>query len=83
MPEDILKKIGRCYVCFRKDHLSREFESNGKWFICGGRRHVSICESNLLKTGTGEQCAKPEQIIYKSGSKVRESEIVHHKLFEG
>ena len=56
---DILKKTGRCYVCLRKDRLSRE--SNVNFFTCGGRHHVSICESNLLKTGTSKQCAKPEQ----------------------
>ena len=58
---DILKKNGRCYVCLRKDHLSRECKSNVKCFSCGGRHHVSICESSLPKTGTKEQCAKPEQ----------------------
>ena len=47
---DILKKAGRCYVCLRKDHLSRECKSNVKCFTCGGRHHVSICERNPPKT---------------------------------
>ena len=58
---DILKKTGRCYVCLRKDHLSRECKSNVKCFTCGGRHHVSICESSLPKPGTKEQCVKPDQ----------------------
>ena len=45
----ILKKTGRCYVCLRKDHLSRECKSNVKCFTRGGHHHVSICESSLLK----------------------------------
>lgn len=40
---DVLK-TGRCYVCLRKDHLSRECKSNVKCSTCGGRHHVSICE---------------------------------------
>ena len=58
---DILKKTGRCYVCLKKDHLSWECKSNVKCFTCGGRHHVSICEKNLLKTGTKEECATPQQ----------------------
>lgn len=41
---EILKKAGRCFVCLRKDHLSRECKSSIKCFTCGGRHHVSICE---------------------------------------
>ena len=60
-PKEILLRRPRDVVCLRKDHLSRECKSNKKCFTYGGPHHVSICESNLLKTGTREQCAKPEK----------------------
>ena len=50
-----------CYVFLRKDYLSRECKANVKCFTCGSGHYVSICESNLMKTRTREQCAKPEQ----------------------
>ena len=59
--KDILEKTGRCYVYLKKDYLSRECKANVKCFTCGSGHYVSICESNLMKTRTREQCAKPEQ----------------------
>ena len=60
-PKEILLRRPQDVVCLRKDHLSRECKSNKKCFTYGGPHHASICESNLLKTGTREQCAKPEK----------------------
>ena len=42
---DILKRSGRCFVCFRKNHISRECQSNIKCFKCGRRHHGSLCMS--------------------------------------
>ena len=39
----ILRKTGRCFVCLRKNHMSRECHSNNKCSSCGGRHHTSIC----------------------------------------
>ena len=39
----ILRKTGRCYVCLRKHHTSRECHSTLRCNNCTGRHHVSIC----------------------------------------
>ena len=39
----ILKTSGRCYVCLRKYHMSRDCRSNSRCTKCNGRHHVSIC----------------------------------------
>ena len=47
--KDLLKKYGRCFVCLRKDHISRNCTSKSKCHNCGGRHHVSICQANLSR----------------------------------
>lgn len=44
--KDILIKQGRCFVCLRKDHLSRNCPSKNECFKCKGKHHISICPSN-------------------------------------
>ena len=39
----ILRSTGRCFVCLRKHHTSRECRSTLKCTKCNGRHHVSIC----------------------------------------
>ena len=41
--KQILRKTGRCFVCLRKNHMSRECRSNVKCSNCEGRHHTSIC----------------------------------------
>ena len=43
---DILKRSARCFICLRKNHNSRECQSNNKCFKCGKRHHVSLCTSH-------------------------------------
>ena len=40
----ILRRSGRCFVCLRKGHMSRECKSIGRCRLCKGRHHTSICE---------------------------------------
>ena len=40
--KEILKKTGRCYVCLRRNHVSRECNSTMKCVKCGQRHHLSI-----------------------------------------
>ena len=42
----ILKTAGRCYVCLRVGHLSRNCRSKNKCRQCNGRHHLSICEGS-------------------------------------
>ena len=41
--KQILRRTGRCFVCLRKHHTSRECRSTLKCTHCNGRHHVSIC----------------------------------------
>ena len=41
--KQILRRTGRCFVCLRKHHTSRECCSTLKCTHCNGRHHVSIC----------------------------------------
>ena len=44
--KEILRKNGRCYVCLKKCHLSRDCPSQNKCFKCNGRHHISICTNH-------------------------------------
>ena len=43
--KQILRRTGRCFVCLRKNHMSRECRSMTKCKKCNGKHHVSICNS--------------------------------------
>ena len=49
--KDLLIKQGRCFVCLRKDHLSRNCKSKNQCFKCKGRHHISICPSDGTHEG--------------------------------
>ena len=38
-----LRKFGRCFICLRKGHISRECRSRLRCSKCSARHHVSIC----------------------------------------
>ncbi|XP_067023160.1 uncharacterized protein [Acropora muricata] len=44
--KEILKKRGRCFICIRKNHLSRNCRSQSRCSKCHGRHHSSICDPN-------------------------------------
>lgn len=47
----ILKRTGRCYVCLKRHHLSRDCCSAVKCACCNGRHHTSICkDSNSIQS---------------------------------
>ena len=50
--KQILRKTGRCFVCLRKNHMSRECRSNTKCSNCGGRHHASICSGSPASNTT-------------------------------
>lgn len=50
--KQILRRTGRCFVCLRKNHMSRDCRSMARCNKCNGRHHVSICSS-----GQGRQQA--------------------------
>ena len=42
-----LQRSGRCFVCLRKGHISRNCRSNLRCSDCKGRHHSSICSRNV------------------------------------
>ena len=40
----ILKKSGRCFVCLKRHHMSRDCRSSVSCYFCNGRHHSSICK---------------------------------------
>lgn len=55
--KQILRKEGRCYVCLKRNHMSRECRSSVRCSQCNGKHHTSICEraTQDKKTPTGAQ----------------------------
>ena len=41
--KQILRKSGRCFVCLRRGHISRECRSRSRCHKCSARHHVSVC----------------------------------------
>ena len=50
--KQVLHKNGRCYICLRKGHLSRDCRSTHHCHSCNGRHHTSICVRRLSKTAS-------------------------------
>ena len=48
----ILKKSGRCFVCLKRGHISKECRSKYKCSKCGNRHHVSICSKTPVSDTT-------------------------------
>lgn len=46
----ILQRSGRCFVCLRKGHISRNCCANSRCTNCRGRHHVSICSKSAPLT---------------------------------
>ena len=42
----ILQRSGRCFVCLRKGHISRNCRTNSRCMDCKGHHHISICSRN-------------------------------------
>ena len=45
--KQILLRYGRCFVCLRRGHVSRDCHSRSKCSQCGGKHHPSICAKGL------------------------------------
>ena len=46
-----LKRSGRCFVCLKKNHISKECQLNNKCFKCGRRHFASLCNDQREPTG--------------------------------
>ena len=52
--KDVLQRSGRCYVCLRKHHLSRDCRSQNVCNQCRGRHHISICPRKASETSSNQ-----------------------------
>ena len=61
--KNVLRKKGRCFVCLKGNHISRNCHSGLKCFKCGWRHHQSICENrqggNEGQPSAGASSANP------------------------
>ena len=44
---EVLRRTGRCYVCLKKHHLSKDCRSKLRCQKCRGRHHVTICSRHV------------------------------------
>ena len=58
--KDILIKQGRCFVCLKEDHLSKNWPSKHECFKRKVKHHISICPSNG-NNGTDISRTTPKQ----------------------
>ena len=41
-----MKRAGRCFVCLKRNHISKDCSSRMKCLKCGRQHHISICTSD-------------------------------------
>ena len=69
----ILMSSGRCFVCLRKFHRSREYRSTMKCTRCGGKHHVSIClkgcpRSTMTTSAESSTSSSPPSTLTQPGN---------------
>ena len=55
--KNILKKTGRCFVCLKRHHMSKDCCSPLSCTRCNGRHHTSICMGHASTQPTNSQIA--------------------------
>lgn len=70
--KEALRKSGRCYICLRKYHISRNCRSSHNCTRCRGRHHVSICSHSTPTNDTprsqGTTPVSSESTTQRSGN---------------
>ena len=51
--KDILRRAGRCYICLRRNHISKNCRSALKCGKCQGRHHETICQRAVTAVQDG------------------------------
>jgi len=75
--KQILRKSGRCFVCLRHGHLSRECRSKSRCSKCAKKHHTSICMGESSGAGRSlnrDQGAESSQSGPKVNSPVGQSQ---------
>ena len=63
--KQVLTKIGRCFLCLRKHHMSRDCKSTTKCYNCSGRHHTSICSRTAQKKESSSPSASDESVNHQ------------------
>ena len=71
--KQILRTGGRCFVCLRRNHLSRNCRSSGRCNTCHRRHHTSIC--SVSSNGDTPPMTSP---MRPPGSSARPSTVTPH-----
>ncbi|CAB4030686.1 E3 ubiquitin- ligase DZIP3, partial [Paramuricea clavata] len=48
--KQLIRKYGRCFICLKKGHISKNCSSNVNCNACGKRHHRSVCEGTGVPT---------------------------------
>lgn len=63
-----LKRTGRCYICLRQNHISRNCRAPHKCSRCRGRHHLSICSQvepeGSSNTNSAESTTPSTPVMY-------------------
>ena len=75
--KEVLRKAGRCYVCLRKGHISRDCRSTGSCNKCRGRHHHAICPRRNESTTNPSTTSGPitEDVNQASGATHRPTNV--------
>ena len=63
--KQVLTKTGRCFLCLRKHHMSRDCKSTTKCYNCSGRHHTSICSWTAQKKECSSSSASDESVNHQ------------------
>ena len=69
----ILMRSGRCFVCLKRYHISRDCRSAVKCRKCSGRHHASICLKGL--SGGKPSVATPRTSEVNQGTVTRQTDL--------
>ena len=73
--KQFLRNSGRCFVCMKQGHLSRQCKSNNRCKRCHGRHHTSICFKTAMNEKQSEETnlLNPDAPPFKSNTLLTEA----------
>ena len=72
--KNLLRAQGRCFLCLKRSHLSRDCTSSIKCAKCSRRHHLSICDSDLSNITAGN--SPREEVLNTASSDQQEISVI-------
>uniref|UniRef100_A0A1X7U524 CCHC-type domain-containing protein n=1 Tax=Amphimedon queenslandica TaxID=400682 RepID=A0A1X7U524_AMPQE len=68
--KSMLRDSGRCFICLRRGHISRNCRSSIKYSLCSNKHHTSICMNKRESSKEGESAKRlnPKADPFKSAT---------------